>query len=271
VDQRTIYFDANVMISAFEGDDSVLTDRVVSLLDDPGSVLVLSMSNLLEFSQTDKRSDALDLVRIATSYPHYWIRPFEELHQETIANFARVNYFGSPAVEFSPFFLSFQNFFKDSKIAISPEAFVEFSHGSRSLRELQENQIQHASVLAELQKNSTKKLFTKALVEDITLKGIQNFLGSELELASEYCLRNASKMYKACPSLNCERHLSTFRASNPRRKPRASDSIDLISSIAAFPFVDMFVSFDGYLVSGLRYVKTKCADIQTQLIDRSML
>jgi hypothetical protein len=271
LNQRTVYLDTNVLISAFEGNDSFLIDRIVSVIDDPESCLVLSLENLMEFSQTTNRGHALDLVRIVTSYPHIWIRSFDELHQETLANFARINYFKVSEVEFSPFFLSFQDFFKDSKIAVTPESFVETAHGSKSLREVQFKQSQHASVLAELQKESTKRLFTRTVEDGVMLKLFRHFLGPELDSAAEYCLKNASKMYRACPSLNCERHLSAYRTSNPKRKPTTSDSVDLISSIAAFPFVDVFISFDGYLVNGLRYVQTKCPEFRVKLLDRAML
>jgi hypothetical protein len=268
---RTVYLDTNVMISTFEGNDSFLVDRVTSLLDDPNACLVLSMENLVEFSQSRNRGAAIDLVRIATSYPHVWIRPFDELHRETLANFARVNFFKTPALNFSPFFSSFQNFFEDPNIAMTPETYVEFSYGSHSLRDLRLKQKEYAIVVAELQKESTKRLFTKAVDDRMMLKLFKDFLGKELDLAAEYCLKNIVKTYRSCPSLNCERHLSTFQTSSVKRKPTASDSVDLVSSIAAFPFVDMFISFDGYLINGLRYVQKKCPEFRAELYDRARL
>ena len=71
---------------------------------------------------------------------------------------------------------------------------------------------------------------------------------------------------RECPSFATDCHLSDYRTANPNRKARPADSKDLTMSIAAFPYVDTFVTDDGYLHNGLLYVKKMMPRLSTNLI-----
>jgi hypothetical protein len=272
---KIVYLDKNVLITAYEGSDAQLRERVQAISKHPEFQVILSEETLIEIAQTKSINGAIALANFATSLAPHWSRPFNELHRDEISNFARRNFFQKAAIPLTTFFRdlselrNLQDFFLDSKIPRTPDLFVRSAHNSPVLSSLQTEQGNHAVILRFLAQLSAKALAkNKEFKDEIDSKHFRSILAAELKEADSYCLANRSKMYRACPSLNCERHLSCYRSSNPNRVPRRSDSVDLTSSIAVFPYVNIFVTFDAYLANGLKYVKTQCPSIKTSIVGR---
>ncbi|MCK1479448.1 hypothetical protein IVB27_33075 [Bradyrhizobium sp. 197] len=63
----------------------------------------------------------------------------------------------------------------------------------------------------------------------------------------DYCELHHDEFFDACPSLAVEDAMTVLRTADPRRKPQASDGIDLMHAVIALAYCDYFLVRDGYV------------------------
>jgi hypothetical protein len=62
----------------------------------------------------------------------------------------------------------------------------------------------------------------------------------------DWCEASQTLFFDVCPSLAVEDALTSARTTDPRRKPRRSDGIDMMHSAIALPYCDYFLIRDGF-------------------------
>jgi len=236
--------------------------------------IVLSLDNLIEFSQSSTVDQAVALTRSALSCSPKWIDTFIDIQKQEMRQFIFTKYMNKTVETYSPYQNKFTKFFNGKPV--SPVDFVIAAFDPLQKEKFKNKHEEHARVLGELKDHTKNNKFTKA-INDMALNNliVSKLPQQELDLLGftlndkrdlvSFCLENRSFLYKACPSLNTERHLSDYRSANPNRNPRLSDSIDLTMSSATFTYVDVFVTNDGFLHDGLQYVSKKAPSINTKL------
>jgi len=239
--------------------------------------IVLSLDNLIEFSQSNMLEQAIELIQAILTRTPRWIDSFFDIQKQEIRQFIYKEYLKKKIQIYNPYRNNFSDFFYGKPI--SPIDFVNVAFDPTQKEQFKHAHKEHAGVLAELQQHRKNKKIMER-INDITLNNVIVSRLDQKELDQlgftlhdkrdlvRFCLKNRKNLFKACPSLNTEWHLSHYRSLNPKRKTRLSDSIDLTMSSAAFPYVDTFITNDGFLYDGLKYVSKNVPSIQTKLFRR---
>lgn len=274
---QNIFLDNQCHIYIFENTDSPDARHFNQLYEKKQINIVLSLENLLEFSQSDTLEQAIKLTQTVLTYSPKWIDSFPDIQKQEIRQFIYKEYLKKEIQKYTPHLNNFSDFFKG--VAISPLDFVGRAFEPRERKDFENVYTKHANILSELQQHTKNKEVTKE-IDDITLYSAiasrlsqqeLNHLGFTLQDKRDlvrFCLTNRKNLFKQCPSLNTERHLSKYRSVNPKRKSKKSDSIDLTMSVAAYPYVDIFITNDGFLYDGLKYVSKNTPSIQTKIFRR---
>jgi hypothetical protein len=273
---KRVFLDNNIYINAFERMRAREIDLVANLLSAPDSVLVLSEELLLEFSQSGSKPQAELLLDSALKHTCIWARNFLDIQKQEVGNFILTSLLKKPSEPVSPFSEKFECLDENSHPNIRPRDLLFAMVDEFNREPLKPNLVEYAKGMQLLQEARKAKSFTPQMSaesdQSILRARISSDIATQADAAGHsfdevlnHCL-NSSNFYNECPSINAERHLADHRASDPRRKPILSDLQDLILSVAVFPYVDYFVTGDGYLIEGLKYVKIKNPQIKTQVI-----
>ena len=273
---KRVYLDNHVFIYAFERKAEPACSQVENILESSAARLVVSIDNLLEFSLSPSAKQAADLTRAAMRYQPLWLGSFLEVQRLEVRDYIFSRFLRRETKPIVVVTDTFNGLFPDSPIEVSPIDFVSISFQAHHREAMIEKHRQHAEILKELQSHIHDGTFTPEH-DAISTKGViltrlptRELLEIGMSIgqirdAFEYCIRTKAELYKRCPSMNTERHLTEYRSSNHRRNPLKSDSKDLTQSSAAFPYVDEFFTQDGYLIRGLEYVRKKAPRIQTAI------
>uniref|UniRef100_UPI0040572FE3 hypothetical protein n=1 Tax=Candidatus Electronema sp. TaxID=2698783 RepID=UPI0040572FE3 len=281
---RNIFLDNQSLIYIFENIDSPDAHYFSQLNKQREITVVLSLENLIEFSKSGTIEQAIELTQAVLTCVPKWIDSFFDIQKQEIHKFIYSEYLKKISQEYNPYKNNFSELFHDEIISpldltISPLDFVKAAFDPNQKNMFNLKWEQHAGILTELQQHRKYNRITKE-IEEITLRNVIVSRLPEKELYQlgfthddkldllRFCLKNKNNFYKSCPSLNTERHLSCYRSLNPKRKPQLSDSIDLTMSIAVFPYVDVFITNDGFLYDGLKYVSKNVRSIQTEIFKR---
>jgi hypothetical protein len=273
----TLFLDTQALIYALEKEEPPWLDFLNVRLAS-GFRLVLTEETLHEFARSGTLEAALELTRRAMALKPIWIRNFADLEVEELHFFLATAKESVGPIR-SPIFVEDFTFVSQltERHKLSPEQFVEYAFDPRALGGLEEIAQRHAEVLNFLSRAVADGRFTaeidaqarKAKVKALLSRGtdlVPPLAGVELESAVKFSIKHYKWMLRECPAYATEHHLANYRTSNPNRKARTSDSMDLLLSTSAFPYVSTFVTNDGFLHGGLVYAKKNLPHIQTELL-----
>ena len=273
---RTLYADTQALIYAFRNNDAAWRDFIERHLD-AGYRLVLTEEHLLEFSQWHSLDEARSLIRALLALAPVWFRSFADIQADEVHAFVAFALHRQARPHLTVFRETYESASRiGDRLDLNPEQVVTlFSSpvGRDALRKLRQ---QHADVLNELKRATASQQLTRPHLDVAYQNAVTARLargsdlfgalsGGALADAVQFCVKKRKQLMRECMSFAAEDHLSNHRASNPRRIARLSDSVDLTASVAAFPYVDIFLTNDGFLHSGLQYVKTRMPSLATTL------
>lgn len=272
---KRVFLDNNTYINAFEKKKEPTCSKVSEILLQSDVELVLSEELLDEFAQTDNAEIAEHLLNSALQNKCVWIESFEQIQRKEVGNYVRSSLLNLEVQPIKPFAERY-HLLPDSHPNVQPIDFLRACMAQRHRDRMAASHREHADILKQLQIATKQGLFTSDRNEQALFSLIRSRIPEEVMLQAErigfsfkdvveHCLNNWEVMYESCPSMNTERHLSDYRASDPTRRTRSSDSKDLTMSVAVLPYVDEFVSGDGYLHGGLKYVQRKIPAITTSI------
>jgi hypothetical protein len=89
------------------------------------------------------------------------------------------------------------------------------------------------------------KAWIKGLIPKFDPDG-KPFTVAQREELLDWCEASQKAFFGACPSLAVEDALTAARTTDPRRKPRRSDGIDMMHAAIALPYCDYFLIRDGF-------------------------
>jgi hypothetical protein len=273
---QTLFADTNALFHAFEKNRSDWLQFIESTVAS-GHRLVLTEEILYEFAGSGTLEAALHLARSVADLNPLWLRSFADILSDEVCHFARSEIESAPLTSSTVFA---EHFYEISQLndetKLTPEEFVRFEFEAMRDGRTQIAQ-EHASILNMLKTPFAKKQMTKEMEgqvqrsilcarlgrgSDLTAR----FEGAALESAVSLCVSKYKKLLEACPAYTTEIHLAAFRASDPSRQARPSDSNDYLMSIAAFPYVSIFLTEDGFLHDGLQYAKKRLPQLTTKLM-----
>lgn len=272
-----IFLDNQAHIYIFENIDSCDWHHFNQLHDNKKINIVLSLDNLIEFSQSNTLEQAVKLTQAVMNCSPKWIDSFLDIQKQEIRQYIFNHYLKKKVQGYNPYKNYFTDFFRAEPV--SPIDFITFAFNGEQKNNFQVKYKEHTDVLTELQTYEKNKIFTTQ-IEKIALNNViaSRLYQKELDQLGfnlndkrdliSFCLNNSKKLYEACPSLNTERHLTKYRRSDPKRKSKLSDTMDLTMSTAAFPYVDVFITNDRFLYNGLEYVSKKIKSIKTKFFKR---
>lgn len=273
-----VFFDTQILIYALEHRKPEVIDLMDELLRRNGGRLVVSEETLYEFAQSSTVEAAQSLTQGVLTYEPLWLRSFTDIQSEEVAAFAS---FAPQGREVPPTAALCTQFREASDIAgrrrLDPLTFIAAASDPRTRASISDIHVHHAKCLTELTAmvhagQLTQPVSNRAFASKIAalLRRGSNlqppFADAELPDAIKYCQKHRRRLMRECPSFSTDHHLADYRTANPNRRSRSSDSKDLTISAAAFPYVDTFVTYDGYLHNGLVYVKKKLPFIATTLV-----
>jgi hypothetical protein len=267
---KLLYLDNNALIYLFERcnrDDLAVYETLTNKQE---LRPVVSLNNLLEICQSPSKAQALSLATYIDAMNVLWLEWYLDVQRSELTVFLASSYFNCKVESYSPICKSLSQLFYDGgttlPLGLTATSFVESTYGSQHVNEFAKKHTEHAAVLKLNQIHRARGDFTE-MVETRTLNNYLVFRIPDLSPGRtklsllerrdiiKFCLKNRSTMYKLCPSIAAEFRLSDYRSSNVNRKPRRSDSEDLLFACVALPYVDYLVTNDGYLKAGLCYVK----------------
>jgi hypothetical protein len=274
---QTVFLDTQILIYALEHNRADAQELVEQVIGKTGRRLVASEETLYEFSQSGSAEAAANLTRALLDLNPVWLRSFADIQADEAINFVNCAPL-QPDIPRPQAIL--ETFAEASELAgkhfIDPIGFVAIARDGRAQQSLADNHALHAKVLDELTALTQRGELTseKALiaftnkVNRLLTRGSERSPAvrrSQLAAALAFCRKHRRRFMRECHSFSVEHHLSDFRTANPNRSARLSDSTDLTLSSAAFPYVDLFITDDGYLHNGLTFVKKKLPFITTEL------
>ena len=269
---KYIFLDNQIYIYMFERNDTEQLDKLQYLLSN-NMRLVMSIETLIEFSQSNF-DQAIKLTENVINLNPLWIETFANIQRMELSQFIDNNYpLKIQSVEKQIFHKDFTSLF-DSK-NITPLDFVNEACKNHKSK-LDETNKNHQSILKQLLTYPNNQLYNKITDNNTLNNKICKLLPqdklNELKFTLEdkralvkYCIDNKKLLYKDCPSIQCEHYLAKYRTTNKSRKPKLSDSKDYTISIASFPYVDYFITKDGFLFDGLKYVKKHIPKNNTEI------
>lgn len=274
---KKVFLDNNTYINAFEKKNEPACSKVAEILSQSDVELVLSEELLVEFAQTDNQLAAEHLLNSALQNKCIWIESFVQIQQREVGNYVRSTLLKVDVLPIRPFAERYDLLSEDSHPLVQPLDFLRACMVAEQQKEMAESHRLHADYLRELQLAKKQGRFTpekeKQALFSLICSRIPLEVVRQAELMSfsfedivEHCMRSQKAMYRACPSMNSERYLSDYRASDHTRITRPSDSKDLTMSVAVLPYVDVFVSGDGYLYEGLQYVIKRVPAIKALML-----
>lgn len=100
-------------------------------------------------------------------------------------------------------------------------------------------------------------VFPKWVLRSVPLKDPsgKKLTEHERQELADYCTRNKTDFLAVCPLMAVEDSLLRLRTSNLRRNPKPSDGPDLMHSLAAMAYCDVFLLDDGWAEECVRKVK----------------
>lgn len=279
MNRKTLFLDTNIIIQIFEKDDIFKKSRIIKFIESNNAVLLLSLENLVEISRSFSLEQSLRLIKQIEELRPNWARSMVDLQALELNDYIRREYLNLNIEQLSPFLEDFCDLFPNYENKINPSQFVSAAFNSNENLLLREREKNGVNDLTELAKAKKEKLFTSKMNEQVFQEVIKIRLKREVLKTSkihdiditkiiQFCWESKGRRtLDACPSLKTEKFLSEFRSSDISRNPRNSDAMDLTMSCAIFPYVDYFATDDGYLKEGLKFVKSKCSEIQVEVID----
>lgn len=272
---KRLLLDNNSCINAFEKKLEPSLSALSEALAQPGVELVLSEELLVEFAQSDSPSKAEHLLSSALQHKCVWLQSFADIQRQEVGNFVLSSLLKREALPVQAFSERY-DLLPEGNPVCQPIDFLRALMDPAAREQMAAGHKEHADILNRLQVATDQGAFTPEVNDKVMRSLLPHRLSEEVteqtamaghsfEDVVAHCLKNMKAMYKACPSMYAEKLLSDFRASDPTRSTRPSDSIDLTLSVAAFPYVDEFWSGDGYLYEGLQYVKRRAMTINTTI------
>lgn len=272
---KYIFLDNNIFIYTFENKSVDSSIESIELIKGSDCQLVMSLSILNEFAQSRSIEDALYLVRCMEDLTPIWIDDFVDVQRKEILAFVLTKFKRRDNVPAPSVYMGFSDLF-DNK-PISPEMYVKYCFEENNQNAARNVGEEHAAVLDALrdaQKDGDIDSDIECDVRERKIKSLfpreelidEGLACDEIDKATTYCLSRSKELYKFCPSLNIERHIAEYRRRDPNRNAKTSDSEDYKIAISASPYVDFFVTGDGYLRSGLEYASKKINNLSTRYI-----
>jgi hypothetical protein len=277
--QKLLYADTNSLIFAYEKHDfawrSMLEDYFAN-----GYTLALAEENLIEFAQSPTTEDAVNLAQRVVDLKPVWLRSFADIQADEVIAFAE-NHDEGELIH--PPEIYRQTFESVSQVGgnhtLDPISFVKAFSSTKAKAEVRVLRDEHAGILntltgakasGTLAKGHLLAAFRQALAMRL-LRGSDftpPLSASRVEEAVGFCIKHRKWLLSKCPSFAAEYHLANYRCQSPKRKARLSDSVDLTTTVAALPYVDIFVTNDGFLYAGLEDIKRQLPSIKTVLMRR---
>ncbi len=94
------------------------------------------------------------------------------------------------------------------------------------------------------------------VVPDVDPRGRALRKAQQQELI-DYCWNNLIEFTAACPTIAVDDALCEARISDPKRRPRESDGIDLAHAVMALGYCDYFIVRDGFVASCARQAEKR--------------
>lgn len=276
---KLLYADTNSLIYAYEQqmpDWKAMFDEHFS----DGYRLALTEENLLEFAKSHTPKAAVTLAQRVVDLSPVWLRSFIDIQSDEVRSFVELPG-KSESIPTPQFYRS--TFEAVSQIGerqkLGPIQFVELLSSEKAKSMVQEIHQTSANNLDVLKHATKSGALTKGHLDLAFRNAISRRLGRgsdltapltdlSLEKAVKSCVKHQKWLLRECPSLGAEHHLANYRSLNPNRMARVSDAVDLTTAVAALPYVSAFITNDGFLLSGLEYVKKKMPSITAMLIRR---
>lgn len=262
---KTIFLDNQQYIHIFEKKTNTYVDHFNKIAASNKFTLIANLDNLVEFSASISIEDAYQLSSAFHKIQTKWLKPFYDIQQDELEIFIKTHTTNeTKPVSYSPI-VSFSELIENNQITI--ESLIKQASSPTEKIAFREKFEEHKDVLHQLKENGplTSEQFLSSIANYFALRiynlhkngKLKGFNYLQLSNLCTYLVENHKRVYKECLSIGSENHLSDIRAKDKTRVTKASDSIDYTSSIAAIPYVDIFVTNDGFLFECLKYVKNK--------------
>jgi hypothetical protein len=277
---KLLYLDNNALIYLFENRDSRNTAAYEELRKNAHR-LAFSMTTIIEVCQSPSQEQAMALAASIDDADACWLDSYLDVQcAEFHAFLARCFFKQKQVVAYTPVRAHLGDLFPRlddaQRATISASWLVQHMLRNDEAAKFGVRHEQHASVLTELQENIARGALTP-MVDTIPLN---NYLVSRLPERSPegdplstddkraiiaFSLKSRDALFRQCPSVAAEYHLSDYRTAKPDRVPKRSDSQDLMFSCVALPYVDYLVTNDRYLKRGLDSVAVRLQGIQCRV------
>jgi hypothetical protein len=250
-------------------------NRFLSLLiKDPNCRIVFSGWNIVEISKRRNMGGAISLARFVDKLNPLYILDRRNIQKAEIKKFVFQEIF-KENFEFQAIrqFLSevfYELGITQVPLMASTEKTVKaWMNNPGCMSEINEVENGTPMILRDLQEKLSAGLYTREKQEEVKVRSLKGLLpdtvpngemisNSEKELILERCLVSFKKILKTCPAFSVEWFSFDFRTGNPKRNPQRQDAIDLQHLVPALSYCDYFISNDGYVFDGSRFILKKC-------------
>lgn len=265
---KTIFLDTQSHIYITEKCDHIEQAAFIKISQSGNFTLVGSIYNLVEFAKSQNEEQSIALTAIFDKMPTLWGLDFYEIQMNELYQFIFKNYYNfniqqtKKLKQFNELHDRCFNTPEDFVLTARKQIFEFEKTFSRSAKAL-DTLTRHGK----LNTNTENAALYNGLIQKmdrIELSGRFFPVVNKRAIASDIVKNKKKLFFKENISAATEIHLSDYRSSNKNRFARNSDAIDLVSSVSIFPYVDIFVSNDGFLKNGLEYVK-KQLSIKTKI------
>jgi hypothetical protein len=242
------------------------------LFVDPGYQLCLSIWNLLELAAATDRAQRAARISLIESLKPVWVLDHVHVRRQEVRRFLWPRRFDSapPNIVFlTPHLSQAEAVYAGSKTRIGLTigtlvenlAGVDFSQQkSLSPRAL--------GFLQQVPKSDWRK--RQAEIFPAVMSGVvpdRDPAGRLLRKAEQneliaYCWNNRAEFMVACPTIAVDDALCEARISDPKRKPKASDGIDLAHAVMALGYCDYFVVRDGFVATCARQSENRLSALR---------
>lgn len=265
---KTIFFDTQTHIYITEKQDPIENAAFENLIAQNSFHLVCSFYNLVEFAKSQDTIQSIALASIFNRISTLWSLDFHAIQTDELYNFIMRHFYGFTTQPIKTLF-SFHELY--SGAFSSPEQVIIAARNE--MPSFEKTFAQNAGALDILTKHGklSDNLQKAALRTNIVQKmmRIENRnrippLWDSSNITNDIITNKRKLLLRENICMATEHHLSNFRSSNKHRIARNSDAIDLVTAVAIFPHVDIFITNDGFLKNGLEYVK-KQTSIKTKI------
>lgn len=237
------------------------------LFQDPAYQLGLSIWNLLEIAQASDVAQRAARIAFLSALKPAWLLDHVHVRRQEVKRYLWPRRFNAAA----PDLLAVTRHLSQAEavyagakthIGVSMEAVVA---GLDSLDFKQQKQ-QSPRALAFLQQVSKQdwrkrqhEVFPAVMagvVPDVDPTG-RPLRKDEQEDLIDYCWDNRAEFMQACPTIAVDDALCEARISDPKRKPKESDGIDLAHAVMALGYCDYFIVRDGFVASCARQAEKR--------------